>query len=91
MSITRTTVALDSGVLGTAKKLATEQNLTLGQLITEALQRHIIDTSPRNQPHQVILPTSGHGGLRPGINLNSNAEISAILDQEDIERWSSQM
>jgi len=91
MSITRTTISLDSGVLSTAKKLAAQQNRTLGQLMTEALQRHITDTRSDSQPHQVILPTSGHGGLRPGINLSSNTETFAILDEEDIARWSSQM
>ena len=91
MSITRTTISIDSGMLNLAKRLAVQQDCTLGQLITEALQRYITDTASDRKPRQVTLPTSGRGGLRPGINLDSNAEISAILDEEDIARWSSQM
>jgi len=91
MNITRTTVAIDSGVLTAAKRVADEQHRTLGQLVTAALQRHLVETaSPAVSP--VALPTFGHGGLRPGVDLNSNAELSARLnDESDKALWSSPM
>ena len=87
MSITRTTVSLDSGLLGTVKDLAARQNRTLGEVFTEALQRHVSEAT-HQIPSRVILPTSGHGGLRPGVSLNSGAELSALLDEQDLSRWS---
>lgn len=81
MSITRTTISIDEGLLETAKGIAAQRNLTLGQLITTAVQRQILDETEQSRPGKVHLTTSGHGGLRPGVNLNSNAELSELLDQ----------
>ena len=90
MSITRTTVSIDSGLLDTAKQLAAEQNRTLGQLMAEALRSHMVNTaSAPRQP--VVLPTAGQGGVRPGVTLNSNAALFALLDDADEARWSSPM
>ncbi|MCL2464281.1 MAG: type II toxin-antitoxin system VapB family antitoxin [Micrococcales bacterium] len=95
MSITRTTISIDAGLLATARRIAGERNRTLGQLVTEALQRHIVANAP-STPQRVVLPTAGMGGVRSGINLNSNAEMSAMLDsamldEEDGTPWSSRM
>ena len=38
-----------------------------------------IDATTGRPP--TALPTGGHGGLQPGINLNSNAETFAVLDE----------
>ncbi len=89
MSITRTTVSLDSGLLATAKHVADQQKRTLSQLVTEALQS-LLAKSASVQPQKVVLPTSGHGGLRPGVNLNSNTELASLLDEGDAQ-WSSRM
>ncbi len=86
MSITRTTIAVDSGVLETAKQVAARQQRTLGQLVTEALQRQFAQ-GLSTERREVALPVAGSGGLRPGVNLNSNAELSAAMDEEDVNRW----
>ena len=91
MSITRTTVAIDDGLLATAKHLAAERHHTLGDLVTAALQQHIADSLVPRSDQPIVLPTSGRGGVRPGVNLSSNAEIAALLDEEDQGLWSSQM
>ncbi len=90
MSITRTTISLDDSLLATARQLAAGENRTLGQFVAEALRHHIASRATTS-PRAVTLPTSGQGGLKPGVNLNSNAAISDLLDDEDVTRWSSPM
>ncbi|MCL2653804.1 MAG: hypothetical protein FWD63_08480 [Propionibacteriaceae bacterium] len=94
MSITRTTISIDSGLLVTAKQVADERRQTLGQLLTRALQQYIVETTTADAAVTslpVMIRTSGRGGVRPGININSNAELFEMMDEEDMARWSSQM
>jgi hypothetical protein len=90
MSITRTTISLDSGLLETVRRASERDHRTLGQVITEALQRHLTEVSPSTRG-VVRLPTAGRGGVRPGINLDSNAELAAAMDDGEAGQWSSQM
>jgi len=92
MSITRTTISIDAGLLATAKQVAYERHLTLGQLIGKALQRLMVEAPTVDAAvTPVMIRTSGRGGVRPGININSNAELFEMMDEEDMARWSSQM
>ncbi|MCL2787460.1 MAG: hypothetical protein FWD59_03050 [Micrococcales bacterium] len=86
MSTTRTTVAIDSGLLSTAKDLATLRHQTLGVLIEESLRAHLVAPTP--SADDTPLPTFKSGGLRPGIDPSSSADLFAILDDEDMARWS---
>jgi len=88
MSITRTTISIDSRLLSTAKRVAVERRRTLGQLISEALRSHLVETAAPARG-AVVLPTAGQGGVRPGIDLNRNADLFGLLDQEEAARWSS--
>jgi len=84
MSITRTTISIDEGLLKTAKNTARRNNQTLGQLIAEAVQRHIVDSVDPQGIRKIVLSTAGHGGVRPGVNISSNAELSELLDEENL-------
>ena len=78
------TISIDSGLLETVKQVAMQRGCTLGQFVTEALEHRLTEASSFEAPRAVSLPTSGQGGLCPGVNLSSNAEISALLDGETI-------
>jgi hypothetical protein len=80
-------ISLDSGLLETLRRVSERDHRTLGQVITE--QGHLIDASSPTRG-AVRLPTVGRGGVRPGINLTSNAELEAAMDEEG-DQWSSQM
>ncbi|MCL2316002.1 MAG: hypothetical protein FWC46_02800 [Actinomycetia bacterium] len=86
MSITtRTTIAIDSGLLQTAKAAARRQGCTLGQYISQALQHTILDdATPRPAPAPVALPVAGGGVPNPGIDWSSNASIMDVLDAADL-------
>ncbi|MCL2482146.1 MAG: hypothetical protein FWF43_01765 [Propionibacteriaceae bacterium] len=81
MHTMRTTITIDKGLLSTAKAAAARDNLTLGQLISDALQHHMADTAVLVN-RRVTLPTTGRGGVRPGVNISSNSEIFDLLDDE---------
>jgi hypothetical protein len=89
MGTTRITISLDAGLLATAKTMAARSDQTLGAFIEDALQRRI--TAPAPPPSPVSLPTWDGSGLPPGIDPASNSELFALLDDEDVARWSSQM
>lgn len=82
----RTTVAIDDHVLAAAKREARQRDLTLGQLLEEALRRELART-PAPRERQPIPVFSGGRGLRPGIDATSTrALLEALDDGADIDR-----
>ena len=89
MSITRTTISIDSQVLIVAKTKAAEANQTLGAYVEDALQRRIVAQNAKSS--RVSLPVLSGRGLQPDIDPSSNSDYFARLDEEDVTRWSSPM
>lgn len=76
----RTTVSIHDELLTAAKRRARERGITLGQLVDEALQREL--NVARGQTGGPEIPVfRGGGGLRPGVDLNSNRAIAELLDE----------
>lgn len=75
----RTTVNIDASLLERAKLRAAERRETLGDVINDALRRELA-VQPPQRPALKPLPTSGSGGVRPGIDLTSNRSIQEALD-----------
>ena len=78
----RTTIRLDDELLKEAKRIAAESNRTLAEVVEDSLR----ETFARRKQHRrrkVVLPTSGHGGLRPGVNLDSNAAVLELMEEFD--------
>lgn len=80
----RTTIAIDDGLLETAKAHARERHLTLGQLIEAGLRRELAcsEAEPEIGPP---LPVFHGSGLLPGIDSTSNASMAAAVSDKNEE------
>lgn len=79
----RTTVRLDDRLLARAKVEAARQGRSLTSLIEEGLTL-ALERRParRREPVELPIPES-RGGVRSGIDLNSNAALLDLLE----DRW----
>ena len=57
------------------KRLAAETHKTLTAVIEDALRESLALRNNLPRRGRVEIPTFGHGGLRPGVNLDSNVEL----------------
>lgn len=77
----RITIRLDDALLRQAKKLAAETGRSVTAVFEDALRETL---SPRKivsaQTEKFSLPTFKGLGLRPGIDLESSAELLDILE-----------
>jgi hypothetical protein len=81
----RTTVAIDDGLLKTAKQHAEARKMTLGQVIEEGLRLYLARTEESAQ-FGPPLPVFTRGtGMAPGIDPTSNASMLDALDALDEE------
>lgn len=75
----RTTIRIDDELLARAKARAAETRRSLNTVIEEALRASLNREPARPKPGG-RLPTMKGSGLRPGVNLNSNAELQDLMD-----------
>jgi hypothetical protein len=76
----RTTININDRLLNEAKKRAAETHRTLTALIEDALRLALRRTDTKAASPTVRIPTSGKGGVLPGVNLD---DTSALLDRMD--------
>lgn len=79
----RTTVTIDDALLAEAKIMAARDNRRLGDVIDDALRRLLAERGSAERPERWVLPTSGRGGLRPGIDLLDKEGLAETLGQND--------
>ncbi|HEX5759829.1 MAG TPA: type II toxin-antitoxin system VapB family antitoxin [Thermoanaerobaculia bacterium] len=79
----RTTVRLDEALLREAKQVAANSGRSLTAVIEEALRESLGRRKDGTSRRRVKLPTSGSGGLRPGVDLDDSASLWALLDRPD--------
>lgn len=81
----RTTINIEEGLLRTLKRRAEEERRTLGDLVEVAVQQYLrmpaIDPSD-GQPLPVF---EGGGGVRPGVDLSTNAGLRDAMYAEETE------
>lgn len=75
----RTTIRIDDELLARAKARAAENRTSLNAVIEDAL-RASLNRQPERAKPGGRLPTMKGRGLRPGVNLNSNAELLDLMD-----------
>jgi hypothetical protein len=78
-----TTIRLDENLLSEAKRRAARRGTTITTIIEEALRESF---SRRDEPRErptVKLPTWGHGGVHPGVDLDSNAALLDLIGSEE--------
>jgi len=79
----RTTVNIQDEALKLCKDKAQEKGISMGDAITEAIL-----TAYRNKPakppsRRFAIPVSGRGGLRPGVDLDSNAGLEDVMEDRE--------
>ncbi|MGA3398099.1 MAG: ribbon-helix-helix protein, CopG family [Acetobacteraceae bacterium] len=85
--VERTTVRLPEDLLSRAKRKAADEGRTLTSLIEEALRR-VVANDRRTPPAKRILPrvSQAGGGLMPGVELGSAANLQEADDLDYIRR-----
>jgi hypothetical protein len=84
----RTTVRLPDELMRRAKQKAAADGISLTALVEEALRRIVGERRGRPTAPRTPLPIStAKGGLMPGINLDSMAELQEMDDLEYISRF----
>jgi hypothetical protein len=79
----RTTIDIHDPLLERAKRFASGRGKNLADVVNDALSEKLgREERPPSiaKPFQVV--TFGEGGLQPGIDLNSNADLQDALDEE---------
>jgi hypothetical protein len=82
----RTTIRLNDDLLAQAKQAAISSGRTLTAVVEDALRLALASKQEPRRRRPIRLPTSGEGGLRPGVNLDSTAELLDIMDGTDATR-----
>lgn len=78
----RTTIRVDDALLAEAKALAARTGRTLTAVIEEALRQALAAAARPGDEARPELPTFAGDGLRPGVDLDDNAALLAIMDDE---------
>lgn len=81
----RTTVSISDELLEAAKRQASARGTTVGQVIEAALRRHLAADEQHVDPPTVPIFTGGTGP-RAGLDLSSNRDIYAVLDDVDLDK-----
>ncbi len=78
----RTTIRLDDHLLREAKARAARAGRSLNEFIEDALRTAVL--ADREAPaHTPVIPVfRGGNGLRPGVDLDNNAALLALMDND---------
>lgn len=79
----RTTIRLDDQLLIAAKKLAAERGTTLTAIIEDTLREALSRRKPPRRRRRFRLPTFGHGGTRPNVDLDNSAALLDLMEGLD--------
>jgi len=79
----RTTIRLDDDLHRSAKALAARRGITLTRLLNDTLREELRRNEAPPARERIELPTSGHGGVHPGVNLDSWAQLLERMEEHD--------
>jgi hypothetical protein len=79
----RTTVSLPDPLLAQAKKRASQEGISLSDLVTSAVRERVLRPSHTATQAAFQLVEFGHGGLRPG---RSWGQLKQESDEVDVAR-----
>ena len=80
LQVMRTTIRLNDDLLREAKAYAAATDRTLTRLIEDALREALTRRKQQAERPRVELPTSGEGGLQPGVDLDDSASLWDLMD-----------
>ena len=76
----RTTIRIDDDLYREVKERAARAGRTVAAVLEDAVRRGLTLSEERAEGRYRVRP-SGGGGLRPGIDLDSNAAVAEIVDE----------
>ena len=80
----RTTVRLDDALLREAKVRAARAGRSLSDFIEQAVRAAVLrEQAPSPAP---VLPVFSGGELRPGVTLDSGADLLELMERDDAVR-----
>jgi len=78
----RTTITIDEQLLAQAKEVAARSGRTLNAVVEDALRVAMAQARAPQRGH-VSLPSFDGGPPRPGVNLDSTAELLDLMDEDE--------
>jgi plasmid stability protein len=75
----RTTLNISDDLLAEAKVVAARTHRSIGAVVDDALRMLLRQDSPDPAGRAWTFPTSGAGGLQPGVNLDDNEALAELL------------
>ena len=76
----RTTIRIDDDLYRDVKAMAARSGRTVAAVLEDAVRRGLNPPESRSAGRFVVRPM-GEGGLRPGVDLSSNASVADALDE----------
>lgn len=77
----RTTIRIDEDLYRQVKEKAARTGRTVAAVIEDAVRRGLHPSEQEPRRRYVVRPT-GRDGLRPGVDLSSNAAVAEVMDDE---------
>lgn len=77
----RTTIRIDDALYREVKARAARSGRTVAAVLEDAVRRGLAPTKRARRDRYTIRPT-GKGGLRPGVDLSSNAALAEAMDED---------
>ncbi len=76
----RTTIRIDDELYRAVKTQAARSGRTVAAVLEDAVRRGL-NPSERRGGDRYVVRTTGRGGLRPGVDLSSNAAVAEAMDE----------
>ena len=76
----RTTIRIDDALYREVKAQAARSGRTVAAVLEDAVRRGL-NSAKQHDGGRYVVRTTGQGGLRPGVDLSSNAAIADALDE----------
>ncbi len=76
----RTTIRIDDELYREVKQKAARSGRTVAAVLEDAVRRGLHPPTQTAGGPYTIRPT-GSGGLRPGVDLSSNAAVAEVIDE----------
>lgn len=74
----RTTINIDDDLYREVKEVAARSGRTVAAVFEDAVRRGLCASEPR-AASEYRVSTMGRGGLRPGVDLSSNAALTEVM------------
>ena len=78
----RTTIRIDDALYREVKERAARSGRTVAAVLEDAVRRGLSPVDDVTRSRFTVQPT-GAGGVRPGVDLSSNAALAEVMEDGD--------